>query len=102
MASWKARVEFLLSVIDLLLLSLTVHALQGKTCQDLLLSGEGSSLRSQDFRGKGHPWGIFFGFYKTRHILLSSSANGTVLRAVVLTQYRRATEGRTDGRNWYI
>ena len=27
----------------------------------------------------------FFGFYKTRHILLSNSANCTVLRAVVLT-----------------
>ena len=32
-----------------------------------------------------------------RHILLSDSANCTVLRAVVLTQYRRATDGRTDG-----
>jgi len=39
----------------------------------------------------------FFGFYKTRHILLSNSANYTVLRAVVLTQYRRVTGGRTDG-----
>ena len=52
---------------------------------------------SQDFRGRGRPWGIFFGFYKTRHILLSDSANCTVLRAVVLTQYRRATDGQTDG-----
>jgi len=31
------------------------------------------------------------GFYKTRHILLSDGANCTVLRAVVLTQYRRVT-----------
>jgi len=56
------------------------------------------------FRGMGRPWGIFFGFYKTRHILLSDSANCTVLRAVVLTQYRRVTDGQTDGRNcrsWY-
>jgi len=30
---------------------------------------------SQDFRGSGRPWGIFFGFYKTRHILLSDSAS---------------------------
>ena len=29
--------------------------------------------------------------------LLSDSANGTVLRAVVLTQYRRVTDGQTDG-----
>ena len=40
---------------------------------------------------------MFFGFYKTRHILLSNSANCTVLRAVVLTQYRRVTDGQTDG-----
>ena len=32
MAHWKARVEFLLSVFGLLFLSLTVEALQGKTC----------------------------------------------------------------------
>ena len=41
--------------------------------------------------GRGRPWGIFFGFYKTRHILLSC----TVLRAAVLTQYRRVTDGQT-------
>ena len=41
--------------------------------------------------------GNIFGFYKTRHILLSDSANCTVLRAVVLTQYRRVTDGQTDG-----
>ena len=40
--------------------------------------------------------GIFFGLYKTRHILLSDSANCTVLRAVVLTQYRGVRDGRTD------
>jgi len=51
---------------------------------------------SQDFRGRGRPWGIFFGFYKTIQILLSDSANCTVLRAVVLTQYRRVTDGQTD------
>jgi len=48
--------------------------------------------------GMGRPWGIFFGFYKTRHILLSDSANCTVLRAVVLAQYRRVTDRRTDRR----
>ena len=52
---------------------------------------------SQDFRGRGRPSGIFFGFCKTRHILLSDSANCTVLRAVVLTHYRRVTDGQTDG-----
>jgi len=41
--------------------------------------------------------GIFFGFYETRHILLSDSANCTVLRAVILTRYRRVTDRQTDG-----
>ena len=36
MARWKARIEFLLSVIELLFLSLAVEALQGKTCQNSL------------------------------------------------------------------
>ena len=42
MARWKARVEFLLSVIELLFLSLTVEALQGKICKkNSLPSGGG-------------------------------------------------------------
>jgi len=98
MARWKARVEFLLSVIGLLFLSLTVEALQGKMCQKSLLSGGGRSVRAKISGGKGRPWGIFFGLYKTRHILLSDGANCTVLHAVVLTQYRRVTDGQTDGR----
>ena len=44
MARWKARAEFLLSVIELLFLSLTVEALQGKTCQNLRPSAVGRSL----------------------------------------------------------
>ena len=39
MARWKARAEFLLSVVELLFLSLTVEALQGKMCQNSLPSG---------------------------------------------------------------
>ena len=57
----------------------------------------GRSVRAKISGGRGRPWGVFFGFYKTRHILLSKSANCTVLRAVVLTQYRRVTDGQTDG-----
>ena len=50
------------------------------------------------FQGEGVvPGEYFFGFYKTRHILLSNGANCTVLRAVVLTQYRRVTDRQTDG-----
>ena len=43
MARWKARVEFL-SAIELLFLSLVVEALQGKTCQNSLPSGGGTSI----------------------------------------------------------
>jgi len=97
MARWKARVEFLLSVVKFIFLSVTAEALQGKMCQNSLPSGGGRSLGAKISGGKGPPWGIFFGFYKTRHILLSDSANCAVLRAVVLTQYRCVTDGRTDG-----
>ena len=41
MARWRDRVNFLLNVIERLFLSLTVDALQGKTCQNSLLSGQG-------------------------------------------------------------
>ena len=98
MGRWKARAEFLLSVIELLLLSLTAEVLQGKKCQNSLPSGVGRSLGAKISGGSGHPGGIFFGFYKTRHILLSDSANCSVLRAVVLTQYRRVSDRQTDGR----
>ena len=93
-ARWKARVEFLLRIIGLLFLSLTVEVLQGKRCQDTLLSGGQFERR---FQGDWVvPGEYFFGFYKTRHILLSHSANCTVLRAVVLTQYWRVTDGQTN------
>jgi len=98
MARWKAGAEFLLIVIELIFLSLTVEALQGKMCQNSLPSGVGRSLGAKLSRGRGRHWGIFFGFYKTRHILLSNGENCIVLRAVVLTQYRRVSDGRTDRR----
>jgi len=44
MARWKAPAEFLLSVIELLSLSLTVEALEGKTCQNSQPLGVGRSL----------------------------------------------------------
>jgi len=53
MACWKGRVEFLLSVIELLFLSLTVEALQGKMCQNSLPSGGGRSLGASISGGKG-------------------------------------------------
>ena len=47
MARWKARVELLLSVIELLFLSLAVEALQGKMCQNSLPSEGGRSLAAK-------------------------------------------------------
>jgi len=92
---WKAR-DFLFIIIELFSLALTVEALQSKTCQDSLLSGEGRSLGAK-ISGEGVVPGEYF-LVSTKHILLSDSANCTVLRAVVLTQYRRVTDGRTDRR----
>jgi len=103
MTRWKVRVEFVLSVIELLFLSLTFEALQGKCVKTRCLQEGVGHLEPRFQGGRGRPWGVFFGFYKTRHILLSNSAKCSVLRAVVLTQYRRVTnrqtDGRTDGRN---
>jgi len=51
------------------------------------------------FQGEGVvPGEYFWVSAKTRHILLSNGANCTVLRTVVLTQYRRVTDGQTDRR----
>jgi len=55
MARWKARVEFLLSVIELLFLSLAAEALQGKMCQNSLPSGGGTSLGAKISGGRGRP-----------------------------------------------
>jgi len=59
MARWKARVEFLLSVIEPLFLSFVVEVLQGKTCQNSLPSGEGWSLGAQISGGSGRPLPIY-------------------------------------------
>ena len=55
MARWKARVKFLLSVIEFLFLSLTVDALQDKMCQTSLPSGGGRSLGANISGGRGRP-----------------------------------------------
>jgi len=52
MARWKARVEFLLRVIERLFLSLMVEALQDKMCQNSLPSGGVGQLEPR-FQGKG-------------------------------------------------
>ena len=54
-------------------------------------------MRFSQYLGGGSSLGNIFGFYKTRHILLSNGANYTVLRAIVFTQYPHVTDGRTHG-----
>jgi len=95
MARWKARVEFLLSVIELLFLSLTLSCYKAKRVKTRCYQ-EGVGHLEPRFQGEGVvPRGYFFS--QTRHILLSKYANCIVLRAVVLTQYRRVADGQTDG-----
>ena len=53
MARWKDRVEFFLSVTELLFLSLAVEALQGKMCQNSLPSGGGRSPGAKISEGRG-------------------------------------------------
>jgi len=57
MARWKARVEFLLNVIELLFLSLTVEARYKAKCVKTRCLQEGWVSFSQDFRGRGRPSG---------------------------------------------
>jgi len=49
------------------------------------------------FKGEGVVHGEYFLVSTKLHILLSDSANYRVLRAIVLTQHRRVTDGQTDG-----
>ena len=65
-------------------------------CQDSMLSGGGRSLGAKISGGRVVHGEYFLVSTKLRHILLSDSANCTVLRAVVLTQYQRVTDGPTD------
>ena len=83
-------------MIELLFLSLTVEALQGKTCHNSLLSGGGRSVRAKISGGRGRPCGIFFGFYKTRHILLSDSANGIAVASTALAKRRAVIIHNTE------
>jgi len=58
-ARWKARVEFLLSVIELLFLSLAVEALQGK-CVKTRCYQEGVGQFERRFQGEGVVLGEYF------------------------------------------
>jgi len=59
MARWKARVEFLLRVIEPLHLSLAAEALEGKMCQNSLSLGGGRSLGAKISMGRGRPLPIY-------------------------------------------
>jgi len=61
MARWKARAEFLLSVIELLFLSLTVEALQGKCVKTRCLQEWVGHLEPK-FQGEGVVSGEYFWF----------------------------------------
>ena len=93
MARWKARAEFLLRVVELLFLSLTVEAKRVKTrCLQ-----EGVGQFEPRFQGEGIVPGEYFFLISTKlDTFCYLTVQTTVLHAVVLTQYRRVTDGRTD------
>jgi len=55
MARWNACLEVVLCVIELLFLSLTVEALEGKMCQNSLTSGGGGSFGAKISGRNGLP-----------------------------------------------
>ena len=57
--------DFVFVIIELFLLALTVEALQGKTCQDSLISGEGRSLGAK-ISGEGIIPGEHFFLVSTK------------------------------------
>ena len=81
-------------MLAFLLLSLRLRRYKAK-CVKSRCYQEGVGQIEARFQGEWVvPLEYFFGFYKTRHILLSDNGNCTVLRAVILTQYRRVTDDR--------
>jgi len=100
MARWKARVDYLLSVIELLFLSLTVEALQDKTCQTSLLSEEGGSLWAKISGGRGRLWRIFFWFLQneTHFVIWQCKLHrATCSRFDTIPACDRRTDRQTDG-----
>jgi len=89
--------DFLFVIIELFSLALTVEALQGKTCQDSLLSGEGRLLGAK-ISGEWVVSGEYFLVSTKLDIFCYPKCKWhRAIRAVVLTQYRRVTDGQTDG-----
>ena len=97
MALWKARAEFLLSVIELLFLSLTVRRYKAKRVKTRSLQ-EWVGHFAPKFQGEGVVAGEYF-LVSTK---LDAFCYPTVQTAPCyvpsfwLTQYQRVTDGRTD------
>jgi len=96
MGRWKACVYFSLKVTELIFLSLTVKALQDKTCQNSLIFGGGEPR----FKAEGaRPGECFFGLSNTRHILLSFSEDcSTFSRSDTIPVCDGRTDRQMDGR----
>ena len=100
MARWKARVRLHIRHNWTFFASCYRWGATRQNVSRLATIRRGLGQFEPRFQGEGViPGEHVFGFYKTIHILLSDSANCTVLRAVVLTQYWRVADRRTDGRN---
>jgi len=102
MARWKAHVDFLLTVIELLFCLLPLMRYKAKRVKthcfleevgqfDPRFQGEGVVLREY----------VLVSRKLDTFCYLTVQTAPTMLHAVVLTQYRRVTDRRTDGRNCY-
>jgi len=96
MDRWKARVEFLLSVIECLFLYLTVEALQGKMCQNSLSLGGGRSLGAKISGGRGRPWGVFLVSTKLDTFCYPTVQTAPCRHFDTIPACDRQTDGRTD------
>jgi len=98
MARWKALAEFLLSVIELLFLSLTVEALQGKRVKTRSLQ-EWVGHFEPTFQGEGVVPGEYFLVSIQRCKLHRATCRRFDTIPACDGQTDRQTDGRTDRRN---
>jgi len=90
--------DFLFVIIELFSLALTVKVLQGKRCQDSLLSGEGRSLGAK-ISGEGVVPGEYFLVSTKLHTfcyLIVQTAPCYVLLLNTIPACDRRTDRRTD------
>ena len=82
--------------LDFVFYLLRFEALQGKRCPDSLLSGGGRSVRAKISREEVIPGEHFLVSTKLDTFCYPTVQTAPVLHAVVLAQYGRVTDGRTD------